>query len=283
MEFQHTNIPRQIKRLRLLSRVLLDRETKAEHKLILVAADRSEQTQSRCTTQLPIVIVVREVNEYAPEFDIGPAVTTESGRAVGDNNQGNRLHPAVSLFSNTNPRSSSGLSDVKNTDQLLTATIDIPENMQLGSRIYRILATDKDYIKTSEPPQAGKQSKIVQYAVATSADLNVRRFFRVGTDDGWITLIHQLDYEVGPRSFLMPVVATDTGRPPKTGSLRIFLRIIDVNDEAPVIEVRGLGLLPHMHTGLQTPDIPFPSTFNPQTLTVKENMPPGTFVAKVSL
>ncbi|KAF7260950.1 hypothetical protein EG68_01783 [Paragonimus skrjabini miyazakii] len=282
MEFQPANIPSHIKRLRLLTRVLLDRETKSEHKLLLVATDQSEEIKSRHAAQLPIVIVVREVNEYAPEFDIGPVVTMENDRVVAGKTWDNRLHPAVSLVPTTNPRSSSSLSDIQNTDYLLlTITIDIPENLQLGSRIYRILATDKDYIKTSESTQTVKQFKVVQYALATSADLNLRRFFRVGTDDGWITLIHHLDYEAGPRSFHMPVVATDAGRPPKTGSLRIFIRVIDVNDEAPVIEVRGLGPVPHMHTGLQTPDIQLSSMSNPQTLTVKENMPPGTFVAKV--
>ncbi|KAF5403673.1 Cadherin domain protein [Paragonimus heterotremus] len=282
VEFQHANIPSHIRRLRLLTRVLLDRETKSEHKLLLVATDQSEEIKSRHTAQLPIVIVVREVNEYAPEFDIGSVVTVDNDRTFLGKTRGNRLHPAVSLFPNTNPRSSSSLSDVQITDHLLlTITIDIPENLQLGSRIYRILATDKDYVKISESAGTVRESKVVQYAMATSADLNLRRFFRVGTDDGWITLIHHLDYEAGPRSFHMPVVATDFGRPPKTGSLRIFLRIIDINDEAPVIEVRGLGPVPHMYTGLQTPDIQLSSMSNPQTLTVRENMPPGTFVARI--
>ncbi|KAF6779598.1 hypothetical protein AHF37_01163 [Paragonimus kellicotti] len=282
VEFQHTKLPSHIRRLSLLTRVLLDREAKSEHKLVLVATDQSEQIKSRRTAQLSIVIVVREVNEYAPEFDIGPVVTMVNDRAVVGKTRDNRLHPTVSVVPNTNSRSSSSLSDAQNTDYLLpTITVDIPENLQLGSKIYRILAIDKDYIKTSESAQAVRQSKVVQYAMATSADLNLRRFFRVGTDDGWITLINHLDYEVGPRSFHMPVVATDTGRPPKTASLRINLRIIDVNDEAPVILVRSLGPVPHMYTGLQTVDIQLSSMPNPQTLTVRENMPPGTFVAKI--
>ncbi|OON22219.1 cadherin domain protein, partial [Opisthorchis viverrini] len=261
------------KRLKLLSRTELNHERKTEHHLLLVARDNCETGSARHSTQLPIFVLVREVNEYAPQFNLGVSEADKQNNHPDLFRDMARYHSSVLLECLKNASSNS----------FPKLAIDIPENMPVGSRIYRVVATDKDvYMDGDVGKGAGAERRSTEYSLASGTDLKIRRYFRVGTADGWITLIHQMDYETGPKMFEFQIIATDAGRPVRTSTLGIVIRTIDVNDEAPIVEIRGITPLTKLNTA--SPGTLFGGSFTSRfhVLTVKENLPSGTFVAKIS-
>ncbi|TGZ59008.1 hypothetical protein CRM22_009312 [Opisthorchis felineus] len=262
-----------LKRLRLLSRTELNHETKTEHHFLLVARDNCETESARHSTQLPIFILVREVNEYAPQFNLGVSEADKQNNHPDLFRDMARYHSSVLLECLENSSSNS----------FPKLAIDIPENMPVGSRIYRVVATDKDvYMDGDAGKKVGTERRSSEYSLASATDLKVRRYFRVGTTDGWITLIHQMDYETGPKMFEFQIIATDAGRPARTSTLGIIIRTTDVNDEAPIVEIRGITPLTKLNTA--SPGTLFGGSFASRfhILTVKENLPSWTFVAKIS-
>ncbi|GAA55647.1 protocadherin-11 X-linked, partial [Clonorchis sinensis] len=262
-----------LKRLRLLSKMELNHESKTEHHLLLVARDNCETESARHSTQLPVFVLVREVNEYAPQFNLGVSEADKQNNHPDLFRDMARYHSSVLLECLENSSSNS----------FPKLAIDIPENMPVGSRIYRVVATDKDvYMNGDVGKKAGAERRSTEYSLASGTDLKVRRYFRVGTTDGWITLIHQMDYETGPKMFEFQIIATDAGRPARTSTLGIVIRTTDVNDEAPIVEIRGITPLTKLNAA--SPKTLFGGSFASHfhILTVKENLPSGTFVAKIS-
>ncbi|CAL8072533.1 unnamed protein product [Calicophoron daubneyi] len=275
-------VPQQIVRLSLLSRVELDHEKKQEHRLFLVAQDSAVLPQNRRTAQLPITVAVREVNEFSPVFDLG---VTDSSSLNGQwNAMASRMHPDVvpELIRKSSAAVTSNFESNYNLNDPPELTLNVPESVTLGSRLYRIVASDADTVNSDMRDKYMTSSRGIQYGMGSSADLKVGRYFRVGADDGWITLIHQLDYESGPRNFRIPVVAVDSGRPSRTGNMNINVHVSDVNDEAPAIDVRGIGIAPGAISSTTTPEVLANGLVAPrfQTLVVSENSPEGTFIAK---
>lgn len=271
------NRPKRVTRLKLFSRHLLDHETKTQHRLTLIARDQCPMKEMQRATELPITLSVREVNEFAPVFQLHTDSTTLSGSA--------RIHPAVHVDYLSRERNSLVGSEDLTAQTTQAIVLDVPEDMPVGSRIYQVMATDADTISV---PAEGRVATTngVHYSLANNVDLKARRFFRINAADGWITLLHPLDYELGPRRLELPILAIDSGRPSLTGTLTARIRISDVNDEAPTIEIRGLGptTTDPFHPGLGLdPTLTGPMLHRVQTLTVRENAPPGTFVAKVGM
>ncbi|TPP63039.1 hypothetical protein FGIG_01319 [Fasciola gigantica] len=279
------DLPKRVIRLRLFARQLLDHETKTQHRLTLIARDQCPLKEMQRVTELPITLNVREVNEYAPVFQLHSDTTTKSGSI--------HIHPAVRLDYLPLERNGA-VSDTDHTaSSTQTVVLEVPEDMPVGSRIYQIMATDADTapgategthsVTGAESRRAMTEG--IHYSLANNVDLKARRFIRVNAADGWITLLQPLDYELGPRTFELPVLATDSGRPSHTGALTVHIRVLDVNDEAPSIEIRGLGptAADSFHPGVgMDPTLTGPMLHRVQTLTVRENAPPGTFVAKIS-
>ncbi|VDP65513.1 unnamed protein product [Echinostoma caproni] len=283
------NRPRRVTRLRLFARHPLDYETKSQHRLTLIARDQCPIKEMQRFTELPITLNVREVNEYSPVFQILPGSSSSSAT---------RLHPAVHLdYPPSGQTSSLRPAEQITIGNTQTVILEVPEDIPVGSRLYQVLATDADTVPGASdgirpgtgtgrsPTSSASSSMGIQYTFANSADLKARRFIRINAADGWLMLLHPLDYELGPRSLELPILATDSGRPSRTGTLTVHIRVLDVNDEAPNIEVRGLGSNPgeHYHSGLvNDPMLTGPILHRVQILTVRENAPPGTFVAKIS-
>ncbi|XP_018653199.1 putative cadherin [Schistosoma mansoni] len=126
----------------------------------------------------------------------------------------------------------------------------------------------------------------VHYFIAQETDLGVKHYFRLGKEDGWIILIQRLDYESGPRNYILPIVAIDFGRPQLSSTLTLTIQVLDVNDEAPSITIRGIESTNINHNNYQrTIGHSTLDSFNPthfQLLAVRENSPIGAFIAKES-
>ncbi|CAH8614134.1 unnamed protein product [Heterobilharzia americana] len=312
--------PKNIKSLHLISRYSLDREQKSEYRLILLAYDQSVQFNNRHTAQLPISIHVKEVNEYAPVFNLGINITTNQLNNINNqkllNNEmkfighSNRFHPQVQIKSfsynsklitlvyHNNQQKNQGSQIDNNHVDLSDSTyliLGLPEDVSIGSRIYRVQAIDIDSIDfTPINNQYSSHHSITQnyihntvhYFIAQETDLVVKHYFRLGKEDGWITLIHQLDYEAGSRNYILPIVAVDFGRPQLSSTLTLTIQIIDVNDEAPSIIIRGIEPTSVNHHNYQRlAGHSMLDNFNPtrfQILNVRENSPVGTFIAKIS-
>ncbi|KAH8873579.1 Protocadherin alpha-5 [Schistosoma japonicum] len=311
---QHTNSfnpkLKSIKSLHLISRFTLDRERKSEYRLILLAFDQS--LKIRHTAQLPINIYVKEVNEYAPQFNLGVNITTNQQSDTVQqllNNEHkiighpNRFHPQARIKSFSklflDKQQQSQQNQVSESDSHIQLpnpnylTLGLPENINVGSRIYRVQAIDFDSIDFSTiNDQYSYQSThpriTVHYFIAQETDLGVKHYFRLGKEDGWITLLQRLDYESGSRTYILPIVAVDFGRPQLSNTLTLTIQVLDVNDEAPSITIRGIEPTRTNYNHQQQQHIIGHSTLNSfnsarfQVVTIRENSPIGTFIAKVS-
>ncbi|CAH8612347.1 unnamed protein product [Schistosoma margrebowiei] len=303
--------PKTIKSLHLISRFTLDRERKSEYRLILLAYDQSEQFKLRNTAQLPISIYIKEVNEYAPKFNFGINITNQQGNTIRQQlsnidhtfiGHSNRFHPQVQIKSFSYD-SKLIVGEQQNQDRVEDNNhiklpdsnyliLGLPEDINVGSRIYRVQAIDFDSIdfSTINNPYQSYQSThpriTVHYFIAQETDLGVKHYFRLGKEDGWIILIQRLDYESGPRNYILPIVAIDFGRPQLSSTLTLTIQVLDVNDEAPSITIRGIESTNINHNNYQrTIGHSTMDSFNPthfQILAVRENSPIGTFIAKVS-
>ena len=86
--------------------------------------------------------------------------------------------------------------------------------------------------------------------------------FSINNSTGDLTLLKKLDYE-GTKLYLLQVIAYDKGPESETSTVKVTVKVQDVNDHAPEISVNALS-----------------STGNVE---VPENSEPGTFVAHVSV
>ncbi|KAK4468538.1 hypothetical protein MN116_007735 [Schistosoma mekongi] len=298
-----------IKSLHLISRFTLDRERKSEYRLILLAFDQSPKI--RHTAQLPINIYVKEVNEYAPQFNLGVNITdnqqSDTIQQILNNEHNiighpNRFHSQVriksfsKLFLGKQQSQKNQVSESSNHIQLPNSnylTLGLPEDINVGSRIYRVQAIDFDSIdlftiNDQYSYQPTHPRITVHYFIAQETDLGVKHYFRLGKEDGWITLLQRLDYESGSRTYILPIVAVDFGRPQLSNTLTLTIQVLDVNDEAPSITIRGIEPTRTNYNYRQQQHIIGHSTLNSfnsahfQVVTVRENSPVGTFIAKVS-
>ncbi|KAF5284599.1 hypothetical protein FQR65_LT02425 [Abscondita terminalis] len=104
-----------------------------------------------------------------------------------------------------------------------TVRISVPENVEIGSRIYAAYARDKD---------AGVNGD-VRYKLSNNALKS--GLFAVDPKIGSLTIVRNLDYESVQRHNLV-ITASDTGIPPLSANLTVLVEVQDVNDNPPVFE-----------------------------------------------
>ncbi|CAD5125851.1 unnamed protein product [Dimorphilus gyrociliatus] len=102
-----------------------------------------------------------------------------------------------------------------------TYQVEKEEDLVVGSEIVKVSATDKDV------GDNGRVSYLLR-------DKSLKNFFAIDKDSGLLTTVAELDYE-RKHSFDITVLAVDNGEKRKTSETTVKLRIIDVNDEAPMI------------------------------------------------
>ncbi|XP_028975318.1 protocadherin-1 isoform X3 [Esox lucius] len=163
----------------------------------------------------------------------------------------------------TPPRASSALLRVTVTDQNDNAPkfershyeANLAENSPMGHSVLQVRANDADTGTNSE----------IDYSLHQASDA-VQRLLRIDRATGTIYVKGLVDRE--EESFLkFFVVAKDRGPNSKSSKVLVTINVKDQNDNAPAIEIRGIGLVIHQDG----------------VANISEDMPIGTPVALVQV
>uniref|UniRef100_A0AAY5ES58 Cadherin domain-containing protein n=1 Tax=Electrophorus electricus TaxID=8005 RepID=A0AAY5ES58_ELEEL len=134
----------------------------------------------------------------------------------------------------------------KFTQELYSVTVE--ENSPVGTVVVKVNATDID---------EGLNGEIV-YSFVKNLDKHVYDTFALDINTGEIRIKGKVDFEIN-NVYRVDIQAADNGQPPLTTDCRVVIKIIDVNDNKPIIEVTSLSSI------------------------VPENMRPGTVVSLISV
>ncbi|XP_035018102.2 protocadherin alpha-3-like [Hippoglossus stenolepis] len=108
--------------------------------------------------------------------------------------------------------------------------ISIQENVPPGTSVFRMSATDPDEDNNGE----------IEYTLGKTLLRKVYDIFELNKLTGEIKIKGVVDYEESDEYELV-VEASDKGTPPLTGECRVIIKIKDVNDNPPEIEVTSLS------------------------------------------
>ncbi|XP_060904183.1 protocadherin alpha-3-like [Labrus mixtus] len=108
--------------------------------------------------------------------------------------------------------------------------IEIEENVPVGTSIFRINATD---------PDEGTNGN-VEYSLVKTLKKRVSDIFEMDKITGEIKVKGVVDFEEN-EVYSLDVEASDKGTPPLTGECRVIIKIKDINDNPPEIEVTSLS------------------------------------------
>ncbi|KAM9834064.1 protocadherin alpha-8-like isoform 21-T21 [Syngnathus typhle] len=108
--------------------------------------------------------------------------------------------------------------------------ITIAENIPIGTSIFKINGTDPDEGINGE----------IEYSLAKTLKKNVYSVFEVEKSTGVIRVKGKVDYEEND-IYKLDIEASDKGTPPLTGECRVIIKIRDMNDNVPEIEVTSLS------------------------------------------
>ncbi|XP_044220510.1 protocadherin alpha-3-like [Thunnus albacares] len=108
--------------------------------------------------------------------------------------------------------------------------IAIKENIPVDSSIFKMNATDLDEGSNGE----------IEYSLAKTMRRNIYDLFELDRLSGEIRVKGIVDYEEID-VYKLDIEASDKGTPPLTGECRVNIKIIDVNDNPPQIEVTSLS------------------------------------------
>ncbi len=109
-------------------------------------------------------------------------------------------------------------------------SVMLNENAPIGTTVIQVNATDFD---------EGSNGEVV-YSFGKNVNRKVRKLFDINTITGEITVEGPLDYE-DKDSYEIDIQASDKGTVPHTTDKSVMIKIIDVNDNAPEIEVTSFS------------------------------------------
>nr|XP_055033338.1 protocadherin alpha-2-like [Misgurnus anguillicaudatus] len=124
----------------------------------------------------------------------------------------------------------------------------LQENVPLGTVIITINATDLDDGMNGE----------IEYSLGENVDGQVRDLFMLNKVTGELEVRGKIDFE-DTDVFKLDVQASDKGQPPLIAEAELSIKVIDVNDNSPEIEITSLSSV------------------------ISENANPGTAVALISV
>ncbi|KAI4895408.1 hypothetical protein NFI96_001467 [Prochilodus magdalenae] len=156
----------------------LDRESKAEHRLLVTAIDGGNPPRSGA---LNVTITVLDINDNRP------------------------------LFSKD------------------AYTVTLQENAPVGTIAIRINATDLDE----------GANGVVEYTFGRNVKRKIHDIFHLDSKTGDISIKGLLDFE-NTEVYKLDVQATDKGQPPLAAESVVIIKIHDINDNSPEIEVTSL-------------------------------------------
>ncbi|XP_063733043.1 protocadherin alpha-3-like [Eleginops maclovinus] len=108
--------------------------------------------------------------------------------------------------------------------------ISIKENITVGTLIFKLNATDADEGINGE----------IEYSLGKTLKKNVYDIFELDKLTGEIKIKGEINYEEND-VYKLDVEASDKGTPPLTGECRVVIKIIDINDNPPEIEITSLS------------------------------------------
>ncbi|XP_034086632.1 protocadherin alpha-3-like [Gymnodraco acuticeps] len=108
--------------------------------------------------------------------------------------------------------------------------IEIQENIPVGTLICKMNATDPDEGINGE----------IEYSLGKTLEKKVYDIFELDKLTGEIKVKGMVDYEEND-VYKLDVEASDKGAPPLTGECRVVIKILDVNDNPPEIEMTSLS------------------------------------------
>ncbi|XP_078025744.1 protocadherin alpha-2-like [Epinephelus lanceolatus] len=108
--------------------------------------------------------------------------------------------------------------------------ISIMENVAISTSVFRMNATDLDEDSNGE----------VEFSLGKTLRRKVYDIFELDKLTGEIRVKGAVDYEEND-VYELDVEASDKGTPPLTGECRVIIKIIDVNDNPPEIQVTSLS------------------------------------------
>ncbi len=111
-----------------------------------------------------------------------------------------------------------------------TYTITLKENASPGLTVTFVNATDPDEGVNGE----------VEYSYGRNVQRKVHDAFELDKVTGEIRVKGKIDFEEND-IFSLSIMASDKGRPPSNTDCRVIIKIIDVNDNEPEIEVTSLS------------------------------------------
>ncbi|XP_056328886.1 protocadherin gamma-A11-like [Danio aesculapii] len=109
-------------------------------------------------------------------------------------------------------------------------SVMLSENAPIGTTVIQVNATDSD---------EGPNGEIV-YSFGKSVNSKVRKLFDINTITGEISVKGMLDYE-GKDSYEIDIQASDKGLFPLVTDKTVTIKLVDVNDNAPEIEVTSFS------------------------------------------
>ncbi|XP_036380493.1 protocadherin alpha-8-like [Megalops cyprinoides] len=113
-------------------------------------------------------------------------------------------------------------------------SVSLPENVPVGTFVIKVNATDLD----------SGDNGAVEYSFGESSRGKVSELFELERETGEIKVAGRIDFEE-KQSYEISVQATDKGHVPLAAHCNVFVRVEDVNDNKPDIEITSLlGLIP---------------------------------------
>ncbi|XP_072290330.1 protocadherin alpha-2-like [Eucyclogobius newberryi] len=108
--------------------------------------------------------------------------------------------------------------------------ITVKENLERGKIIFKLNATDADEGINGE----------IEYSLGETLTQDLYLTFELNTVTGEIVTKVPIDFEK-TEHYELDVEASDKGAPPLTGECRVIIKIVDVNDNSPEIDVTSLS------------------------------------------
>ncbi|XP_060743333.1 protocadherin alpha-13-like [Tachysurus vachellii] len=111
-----------------------------------------------------------------------------------------------------------------------TYSVALPENIQSGVLVLKVSSTDLD---------EGSNGNIT-YSFGSEVNAEFRDIFTLDSTTGEIRTKGSLDFE-DTDIYKLDIQATDKGQPPLTSESGVIIKILDVNDNTPEIEITSLS------------------------------------------
>ncbi|CAB1337132.1 unnamed protein product [Coregonus sp. 'balchen'] len=141
-------------------------------------------------------------------------------------------------------------------------SVTLQENSDIGRFVVRINATDADH----------GSNGVIEYTLGRNLKRRVHDIFQLDSITGEIKVKGPVDFEEN-EVYSINVQASDKGQPPLTTDCRVIVKIQDVNDNRPQIEVTSLSNTVSEDSKPGTPPLSTFKTLSVQISDVNDNRP----------